>query len=184
MVAQGNKFYWMRFMLELPLSLEELYLSVHGESSIFYDESIENIAPVWRLGTLMFTHLRRLRACDICAWIPEYFWEVPKEIPSHAIHWRRLPCTTDLSTETDNGGVSAADRRKRARTLWTSEMDNSEACETRRNSFPGIYHSCHTLELKAGEGKFEGEDASCIWWDEDGGRSQERVSIFSIKGSP
>jgi hypothetical protein len=57
---------WLLFIQQLP-SLEQLSLEICGDMKVYKDK----FKALFDLGGPMFKVLRRLRACDICLWIPK-----------------------------------------------------------------------------------------------------------------
>jgi hypothetical protein len=128
----------MRFIRQLPQSLQELYQEINGDT-VTSDES-EDFHPVCNLGTKIFTALHRLHTCDIHAWISNIEGETGY-LPEKCVFYRRPP----------RQGSKVKD-------VWTSTME----CVYQESNVI-VDKECMEVELEEDEGDFEGRDADEVW---------------------
>ena len=146
----------MRFINNLPSSLEQLYLEINSQG-VCCDED-EGFDVLCNLGTQIFAALRRLHTCDIHAWISNYDGGLGWT-PQKGVFYRRLP----------NDGNKVKD-------IWTSRMDCIYQGQDRTHST-----ECTQLALDDGEGEFEGRDAEEIWLH---GYEFMKAQTSTMGGSP
>lgn len=131
----------------MPQSLEELKIELNGEGLWCDDDS--DFDPMADMGQDIFHTLRRLRCCDIHAWISNMDGGLGP-IPEKAVMHRRLP-------ESSGDYVSIGNSKK---VLWTSRLD----CIYQGEEEDPTSLTQQPLSLD-GEDQFEGPDADEIWLD-------------------
>jgi hypothetical protein len=146
----------IKFINNLPPSLEELYLEING-NGLWCDEDAD-FNPVCNLGTIIFSSLRRLHTCDIHAWISNADGGLG-QIPEKGVLYRRLP-----------------NRGNKVKDVWTSRMD----CIYQDQNIP-VTTECVEVELGDNEGEFEGQDADEVWC---GGYEFAKVRRGTGRGMP
>jgi hypothetical protein len=123
----------------------------------------EDFSPVLEIGPPAFCRLRRLHSLDIIAWISDLDGSLGG-IPEAEVHFRRLPYVEypDLQTNAPGQtmGYLTQKNANQLKTLWQSTLQ----C-VYQEDIPNVTHLPLTIAFGDGEGVFEGEDASEIWWD-------------------
>lgn len=135
------------FILELPRSLEKLYIEINAlNTRCWEDEDLFHLVCDYEE---IFSSLRRLHTCDIHGWFEPRDGGDSEEIPERGVFYRRLPHQETVP------GILGEKRLDTFRDVCTTRMTNvyqSEAHEISES------RDILTLEDNNGEG-FEGQDA-------------------------
>ena len=132
----------------MPPSLEELYLTIHGDDLILDED--EDFDPIWEIGPDIFKTLRRLHTCDIIAWLSDIDGGIGM-YPEKAVHWRRLRHVVQ-----DGPSSPPPNNIKDVLELRMDSIYQEDE--------PLISHCTLTVELDDDEGIFEGKDSEDAWF--------------------